>query len=794
MIATPSSPWEAAVPLVYSAAIFASALLLFLVQPMAGKLLLPLVGGTPAAWNTCMLFFQALLLAGYAYAHWSTARFGPRRQAALHLGLVGVTLAVLYAGPAVRGNGSGPLDLPYSAPAWFAGTENPVPALLAVLALTVGLPFFVLSATAPLLQRWFADTGHPSGRDPYFLYAASNLGSLAGLVAYPFVLEPALALRDQGKLWAAGFVVFGVLGVLAALLLWRSAPAAPAVAADDAPAADDPPPTPERRAWWVLMAAGPSSLMLGCTTFLTTDIAPVPLLWVVPLGLYLATFILVFARRKVVPDVLPRMLAPILIVALLVTLLMGVTQPIWLLVPLHLTTFFVVALALHGALAADRPGTSRLTEFYLWMSLGGVLGGLVNALIAPVLIRHAGLIEYPLALTLAAALVPAEKPSPRHWTDVVLPMLVGGITLCVILIVDSRLKLQGSLRNAVAYGVPAVLAFTLVGRPLRYGLGLLALWLAASYTPGQSAPLVLERNFFGVLKVAEWKEEGETAVATAEGLRQNKREYVVRRLVHGSTTHGLQSDKFVDADGRHLPLSYYHTTGPIGQVFRQVIEPGPAGQRVAAVGLGTGSLAYYARPDQDWVFFEIDPAVKRISTEENYFAYWGECRAASKRLELGDARLRLALEPDASFDLIVLDAFSSDAIPIHLITREALELYLRKLKPTGRVALHVSNRYLELVPVLAKLGASFDPPLLGINWHDDGNEDIGKYGSEWVLMAPTAEGLGRLGRKPSMWDPLTAKPETPLWTDDFSNVWSVFQWGLPSAKEVWRMLTFAKGD
>src|SRR5262245_44359022 len=386
---------------------------MFVVQPMVGKMILPSLGGSPAVWNTCMVFFQAVLLAGYAYAHGTTARLGVRRQAALHLGLLLLPLLALPV--AVAADGGPPSD------------THPVPWPLALLTLSVGLPFFLVSTSAPLLQKWFAGTGHPAARDPYFLYAASNLGSMLALLGYPILVEPYWPLAEQGVGWAWGYGALVVLTAFCALLLWR----APAAAAADAPAdgPDGPPPGWGQTLRWLALALVPSSLMLSVTTYVTTDIASIPLLWVAPLAIYLLTFILVFARRPLLPHRLVVAVAPVAVVLLAAVILCRVTEPVWLLLPLHLLGLFVVALVCHGALAQERPPARYLTGFFLWMSLGGVLGGLFNALVAPQV--FSGVAEYPLVLVAACLLLPrrdgaADAAARRR--DLALPLAAGLLT------------------------------------------------------------------------------------------------------------------------------------------------------------------------------------------------------------------------------------------------------------------------------------------------------------------------------------------------------------------------------
>ncbi|MGI9082002.1 MAG: hypothetical protein ACR2FZ_06965, partial [Thermoleophilaceae bacterium] len=500
---------EAAIVTLYSVTLFLSAGLMFLIQPMFAKFMLPLFGSTPAVWNASMLFFQTTLLAGYLYAHESTRRLGVRRQAALHIGMLMVPLLVL------------PIGVPTD---WIPPTEsNPVPALLGLMAVAVGLPFFVVSATAPLLQRWLAATAHPRGADPYFLYRASNLGSVLGLLAYPLAVEPSMRLAEQGRLWSAGYGLLVVLVLACAVVVWRERPAsiapearadatAPArvSAASDAPWAQAPDPpspnasdAPARRLRWIGLAFVPSSLMLGVTATITTDLAPLPLLWALPLSLYLISFILVFApgaRNARLHGWMVNAL-PGVVLLLLMLILLGVGDPLWLVLPAHLAGFFVVAVVCHGELARDRPPARLLTGFYLLISLGGALGGVFNAIVAPALFDS--LVEYPLAIVLAALCLPKRPPRipPGPYArrlDLGLPLAFGATAALIVWLIGlagSEAQMPGKV---VAFGMAAGIAVTFVRRPLRFGLTVGAIVLAvplAASTDQQE--LYRQRSFFG---------------------------------------------------------------------------------------------------------------------------------------------------------------------------------------------------------------------------------------------------------------------------------------------------------
>jgi hypothetical protein len=902
---------------VFALTLFLSATLLFLIEPMVGKMATPLLGGTPAVWNTCMVFFQAALLAGYAFAHATSGWLGVRRQAWLQL-LVLATPFLLFL--------VFPLKLDKNL---IAGSEqNPIPTLLLVLTLSVGLPFFVVSTSAPLLQKWFAGTDHPDARDPYFLYGASNLGSMLTLLSYPVLVEPHLTLNAQRYTWIVAYGVLVALTAACAVLLWKSRPAEavpdglpsekggkesaaerseaiktpsrvttlrnrgksrprsekvttrPAPAEPGALGVVDTPlggtVTWARRLRWVVLAAVPSSLMLGVTTYMTTDIAAIPLLWVLPLAIYLLTFIIVFSK---VPPILHKamvLLLPLTVLFLLFIMLaeMKLLNIAWT-IALHLFTLFVVAMVCHGELARDRPSTRNLTEFFLWMSVGGVIGGLFNALVAPVIFH--GIVEYQLAMVVACLLTPAmtsDKDSGwglyadlvlvgifvltgallislrvldsvsgedllkallgwplavfvvglvavglyalwyrrdsfrrwqdlallsafalptlaavtlltaavrvyfdrtsqsdalaqahwgwplagllvlvaaglanallarerlvQHWLDLALPLALGVLVVGLvwgaysepvwqrIISVSKMLHLRAAQFYVIlAYGLPAVFCYTFVERPLRFGLGVGAMLLASSVSNLTDESLVFQtRSFFGVLRV---EEDGH-----------------YRRLVHGTTMHGKQ---FLLPELRGEPLTYYHRTGPIGRVMAAY---SPNGERnLAVIGLGTGTMAAYARPGQSITFYDIDPSVRDISfNTDKYFTYVSDARARGalvQPLVLGDARLtmeRQQLSESEKYGIIVVDAFSSDAIPIHLITWEALKIYLDKMTEDGILAFHISNRYLDLKPVLANLA---DQEGLACLYQSDDDEDYpGKARSTWVMLARKEEYLARL--------------------------------------------------
>lgn len=751
--------------ILFSITLFVAAALLFAVEPLVGKLLLPKFGGAPAVWNTCLVFFQASLLAGYGYAHLISRGLPRRVQIALHL----IVVAAAW------------LALPIAtSPRWLPpGGASPTPWLLAMLAASAGLPFFAVSATAPLLQTWFAGGGHRQAHDPYFLYAASNAGSMIGLLAYPTLIEPNLPLTYQGRAWAIGYALLCALIAACAAVFCRSpSPALPlSAAAASRSLVERQAPGAWTRARWVALTYVPSSLLLAVTSHLSSDVSPVPLMWVAPLTLYLLSFILVFAR---LPGWVHRLMTLVLPAAILAqayfafTEEAGVHYPMAWLASLHLAVFFAAAMVCHGELARARPAPVHLTEFYFWMSLGGVLGGLFNALLAPLLFRS--MFEYPLGLALACMLAPpliarpmlaagrpirllAQAVSPRHkiGLDLAAPVVIG-LAAATIFFRWSSEERQPDDSRWPALAVIALCALA-APRPVRFGLSVAAVfWTVSWYDDVVNHLVVRERGFYGVLRVRTDADE--------------KFYY----LDHGHICHGQQRRNENPAV-RDVPLIYYHPDSPIGQVFQA--WPGRADrQAVAVVGLGVGSLAAYGEPGQDFTFFEIDPAVERIARDANYFTYLADSRADC-RVVLGDARLSLDREPDGRYGLIAIDAFSGDAIPVHLLTHESLKLYLRKLSADGIAAFHISNQFLDLAPVLGNLVKELG--LVGLDQVQDvTREELaeGKSPSHWVVVAQRREDLQWLAGD-ARWQPLAARPELPLWTDDYTSLWGIARLGRP---------------
>ena len=716
--------------------LFLSAALLFSMQPMLSRMGLPMLGGAPSVWNTSMVFFQAAVLMGYGLAD-VLARVGTvRLQAWVFVGLIagGWVVQPLRLGGAPMAPGDSPAG-------WLLGR----------LLVSAGLPALALSMAAPLLQRWFHGR---TGRDPYFLYVASNLGSLGALMAYPFWVEPWLGLAGQAEAWRWGYLVWGVM-VLAMGMASGGRGAAVASARGGEAAAVGGAPGMGKLGLWALMGAIPASLLQGCTMFLTTDIASVPLLWVVPLATYLGTFVLTFDVGMRRPVALARRALPYLGVSLLLALLTRATQPVGLLMALHLGFLLAAGLACHGRLVEERPAAGHLTRFYLALAAGGVAGGAFNSLVAPQVFRS--MTEYPLAISLACGVGLAGAGMRWAWKDAGVAALLGGGVLLAGGVADGMAGGHERLRDAGVFGLAALACWCFKGRPHRFGLAMLAVFGAGGVLEtGWSRNEATLRNFFGITRVTR----------DAGGK--------FRQLMHGNTFHGRQH---LEAGLRSVPLTYYHPQGPVGDVFRALRgragEGEGRGLRIGVIGLGVGSLCAYGQPGDSMTFYEIDPAVIEVAGRREWFSYVAESPSGPPRIVVGDGRLRLMEERDARYDLLVLDAFSSDSIPVHLLTVEAFALYRARLAPGGVLLVHVSNRYLGLEPVVAAAAAALGMTSRGNE--DDNPTAAGQEASHWVLVASQETDLGML-RRSVQWKACEAGPGARPWTDERASLWSAWKW------------------
>ena len=714
-------------PTLFATTLFVSALLLFAVQPMFTKIVLPKLGGAPSVWSVAMVVFQTFLFIGYVYAHVIARTLTPARAAIVHLSFLTLVAVTLPLGIA-KGFNVPPAD-------------GVMPWLVGLFAASIGVPFIALSATAPLLQSWFATIGHARARNPYVLYAASNFGSFCALFAYPFVVEPFLPLRAQGILWSIGFSLLALLIAAAACVAARHGDrAAPQVAALSARS------TIGQRLTWTLLTAIPAGLVIAVTSYITMDLAAAPFLWVFPLALYLLTFVAVFRERPWIRHGQVLRLVPYVVAPLVIGVLGG-DKVHWLVVILlNLAAFILIALACHGEAYLRRPAADRLTEFYLWTSFGGVLGGVFASLIAPNVFNN--IYEYPILIAAAMLVLPGMfAGGPRRFLREAWPGLAAAALVVVLRLIDVRLSLDAQKPLQVLLVALVGVMLLQAKRPARFfGLIMLAFVVTPLYQPGVTS-IERARSFFGVHKVVE----------TADGM--------YRLLFHGTTIHG--AERIVDASSqRPEPLTYYYFGGPLSEAVEAARGAQGSLSRAAVVGLGTGSLACHQHDGERWTFFEIDPEVARIARDDRYFHFLSACGPRDE-IVLGDARLTLAASSER-YDLIVLDAFSSDAVPVHLLTREALIGYLARLEPHGVVAFHVSNRHMELASVVAAVGAA--EGLIAYFKEDDGaNDFLSNYrpNAQVIVMGRAAADLGDL---PSRRGWRRIEPKIAAWTDDYSDV------------------------
>lgn len=715
----------------FTAATFTSATLLFLVQPMVAKMLLPELGGSAAVWNTASVFFQAVLLAGYAFAHLSLRGLGTRRQPWLQLAVIALGLAVLPI--AVPGGWQAPLS------------GSPVGWTLLVLAAMVGLPFFVLSTVSPTLQRWFSVTDHPDAEDPYFLYAAGNVGSLLALLGYPLLIEPRVALDDQARWWAIAYGGFFVLALGCAVATRRSGRRSTAVAATTTRTEL----TWSTRARWIGFAAVPSALMLGVTRHISSEVAAMPLLWVIPLAIYLATFVIAFGKR---PDravaissrALKLLVIPLALstYALLSSLAVGLA--------LNLAVFAAAAMVAHGRLSQERPAADRLTDFYLMLSVGGVVGGAAAALVAPLI--FSSILEYPIAVIAALALLPATafdgaRPSRGRASLVGAVVVAAAVGAVVVRSSGTQQALQVAMLVAA---VGAALAYVLTRTPMGFAAAIGVVLGVGALVPANETTFQ-ERTFYGVHRVYVDQANGDRHV-----------------LLNGSTVHGME---YPTGPTANEPTTYYHPTGPIGRWFAAHEADGP--RRVGIIGLGSGALAWYGREGDHLDLYEIDPAVVEIAERPDLFTFLDRT-AASYDVHVGDGRLLVAEADGSAADALVVDAFSGDSIPAHLLTTEAFDLYLDAIADDGAIVVHISNRFFDFRPVVARIAAEHGlVAWVGADEPTAEQDAEGKLGSTWVVLARTDVDAAVAGTPG--WERLEAQPGDPLWTDAQSDLLTILR-------------------
>ena len=756
--------------LVFSLTLLLSSFLLFLVQPMIGRMLLPSLGGTPAVWNGCMLFFQAALLAGYAWAHYGPPKLGVKNHLLVHLFLLAAVCCLL------------PMKIVDS---WAAPVDsNPMFWLLGQLTLCVGLPFFVISSSAPLLQRWFSLSASETeqGSEPWFLYAISNFGSLVALISYPFVFERIMGLTNQGIFWASGFLLLTCMFANCAWYTLRNA--RPEVLTRPRTKTHTAPLSWNQRVRYIVLAAIPSSLMLGVTTIVSTDAGSFPLMWSIPLALYLITFILVFAKRQLLPHRWIVRATPFFLLAMPLVMTIDLGDNPALMIAAHFAVFFVVAMACHGEMARLRPPVEQLTEFYLMMSIGGVVGGAFNSLLAPVLFNS--ILEYPIVLIAASLALPAwreiadgqnstdRSPAPswlsieKIWAvPVALLVLLSGVWAFEY----SLLTLFRPLVMLLGFAVPAAVCILLARSPRRFVPCYALLLLGYPFIHVNHDVTLKQRGFFGVNEIATVGE--------------------FRTLINGRTQHGMQR---IEETENPLPLSYYHPDGPVGDLFRQF---GDQQNRIGVVGLGVGTIAAYGQANQQLDFYEIDPIVYQMASDENYFSYLSSARSDVEVI-LGDARVQLdarrkrmsrltnvAWRPNSNetqtknrlYGMMILDAFGSDSVPIHLLTEEAVELYLDSLDENGLLAIHISSKFMNFIPVGAALSQHFglhsavrtDAQLT------QSDRQSGRSASRYMIFSRDKETIDRFLDLENGWQPL--KSDRPVhWTDEHANILDVMIW------------------
>lgn len=745
--------------LLYFAISFVSAFLLFSVQPIAAKAVLPVLGGAPFVWNGCMLFFQSILLGGYLYAHKITGRYDVRKQVVIHIAVLYVALLLF--------------------PSSFTNSELvnaarfPLLWLMTTLATSVALPFFALSATAPTIQAWFVSLNHKRSDNPYFLYAASNLGSFGSLLCYVVLIEPNYTRAEQMGLMRWGYAVLVLLFSAAGYNLFQAYKARPVSKRSET--SSHKPISRAQIMYWLVLSFVPSSLLYGVTQYITTDVASMPLLWVMPLALYLLTFVLVFADKPR-GVVVSRFLHVPLATGMVLIYLWGLKYDMWLMF-LHIVVFFIVTMSCHATLSEARPQASQLTNFYLWVSLGGVLGGIFNIMIAPLIFTS--ITEYPLMLGASIILsVPLAAIRECKWDGkTLLPAILTMLAAFGFYVVIKHIgdiaefvdrkygDVEDGLWDVIAEWWRMMIVVMMCYGAYRYRMMMtmvsLALMVGANMMVApynKDNYLFNERNIFGVNRVfyRSW----------------NNANY----FRHGTTDHGKQS---LDEEYRLNPISYYV---PLKMVFDVIgKDKRTAEQPIGLMGLGVGTIACYGKKDQRIDVFEIDPLVKKIAVDDSLFTYMRDC-PPEKNIEIGDGRISLSKKEDKSYGIIIADAFTSDAVPVHLITMEAVSMYLDKVVDGGVVAIHITNRHLGLKPVVSAIAHELGAHAYHFAYYPSDDEPLADS-CEWIMVTRDPSLFGRLQKVNEDWTELTDNDPEYLWRDDFSNILKVMYfdtdlWGL----------------
>lgn len=717
---------KATLPVLFTVTIFTSALLLFFVQPLFTRMILPQIGGAPAVWTTAMLFFQTVLIAGYVYAHLLTRYLPPRAQVAVHVAVVALACLAL------------PLAVPEG---WSYDATRPVVLqTLWLYALGVGLPFAALSANAPLIQAWFRQSGARGAADPYFLYAASNLGSLVALLAFPLVAEPLFGITALSGAWSVGFVVLGAMLLASGLAIGRPTARVQAVAEAAAPPLRAP-----QLVWWAALAFLPSSLMLGVTTRISTDLGAFPLVWVGPLALYLLTFVLVFSAGSPLTAARLRLILPVAL-AYLVFVCLYPTLSFSHLAP-QILAFFIVALLAHRMLFEARPDPRHLTIFYVTMSVGGALGGLFNSVVAPLAFDR--LTEFPLTVAAVALLLVAPGWARHPARQLVIGAGLALLALLVMVLPSDLFGTVSRLARAAAAALVVLAALYLLGRRGLASAALVVVLVGAWVQLSRPTAVVMDRSFFGLHIVRD-----------TGGMRH---------YTNGTTVHGAQ--RLSELGSVPTPLFYYHPKGALAEVIR--MDHGPADRSVGILGLGIGAMACYAKPGEDWHFYEIDQKVVDIAVDPALFDFMPRCGAGAP-IHLGDARIVLQGQTDLRFDVLVIDAYSSDSVPVHLTTLEAVQLYLDRLGDDGLLVFHITNRYYDLAPPLAAIAQALGLELrVKTRTEAEVDPTEGDVRSTVAVLARSEAALGALANDPA-WARLPVTDRAP-WTDDHANVLSALR-------------------
>lgn len=776
--------------ILFTLTVFLSAGLLFSIQPMIAKTLLPVFGGGSSVWTTCMLFYQTILLLGYLYAHILMTRFGRRSQIVIHSTLLVIALLVGVF-----------FDTPI-APA--EASTFPVPWLIVQLLLISGLPFFAISSAGPLIQGWFARTGHARAHDPYFLYAASNAGSLIGLLAYPLIFEPNIGLINQRKFWLIGFGVFIVLALCSASKTRKPTVEtakeakrrrkAEARKVEDVVEAASELITWKRRVYWIYLAFIPSSMLLGVTTYITTDVVSLPLLWVLPLVLYLITMIIAFGSntaRFVKDFTRPMVLLVIGAMLLMMAHEINAGESMVLIILIELFLLTSIGVVCHGRLAMDRPAATHLTEFFLLMSVGGALGGLFNGIFAPLVFTTN--LEYPITLVLAVSILPWSKDLVgvgagkarriRLVRRIGLPMVsvffvfvIGFFGVRIVELVEGFMSIEqgkGGMSASLTMfvlmtSVPAVIVYLTWKDGLACAVSLMLPMIAIQYSALRDPDSIYRaRTFYGIHEVTKNSFYDENTRTLVES----------HVILHGTTKHGIQ---YLNPELELQPLGYYHFNGPCGMIMRSIKAMRPEGARIGIMGLGSGAISAHGRAIDEIVFFEIDPEVLRIAEDTTLFTYLAKAPAQIS-VRLGDARKLIEESEEMGeekFDLLHADAFTSDSIPVHLLTVEAINLYFDRLTDDGMVVLHISNRYLDLMPLVFELAVETTgiAPLVSLDFDIPEEELEYHFPSIWVVLTRdqgTGQRLLDAGMETYI---IPDENRIKVWTDDFSNIISLIKW------------------